>query len=398
MGKTTGNGDYIRRLNRGIVLDHVRNAQPISRAQIAKDTGMSRSTCSLLVDELIADNLIVESGKADSSGGRKPIMLRLNYDAGVAIGVKLMATSIVGAVVDLKGAAAERLEKPVEYFVDTETYIAAVVEIVRELVDRHLASHPGATVFGIGVGISGLVDESHGVSLRSSILDWQDVPLRELLMSQLQLPVYVENDVNAFALGEYWFGSGRGVPDFLCVTLGRGVGLGLIVDGKILRGAHHGAGEFGHIRVSDAEDAPRDSGGLVGTVEAFASDAAIVEYVRMRTSRNVPTDIDEAIAWVRRSAEQGDSTALAAFDRAGRYLGIGLSTLINLLDPKLILFGGEGSWSLPFMWESMEEALAAHTVYDLDKRSRRVQVTSEEDLWVRGVATLVIREVFTLSV
>ena len=404
VNKNTGNGDYIRRLNRGIVLDRIRNAQPISRAQIAKETGMSRSTCSLLVDELISDRLVVERGKADSSGGRKPIMLELNYEAGVALGVKLMATSVVTAVVDLKGNAVERLETPVQYFADSNSYLNTVVDSARQLMDGHLANHPGSAIFGIGVGISGLVDETHGVSLSSSILHWHDVPLRRLLAEELGLPVYVENDVNAFALGEYWFGSGRGIEDFLCVTLGRGVGLGIVMGGQIYRGAHRGAGEFGHIRVSDAESAPRDTGGLVGTVEAFASDAAIVEYVRSHgksrdgSHAELPGDIDAAIAQVRKEAEAGDATATAAFDRAGHYLGIGLSSLINLFDPELILIGGEGSASLPHMWEAMEKAVADNTAYDLHTRSRRVQVTSEEDLWVRGVATLVIRDVFTLNV
>ncbi len=391
---STGNADLMRSINKGIVLDLVRQRTSISRAEISKVTGLSRSTCSLIVDELTRVGLLVETGAGHSSGGRKPVMLSINYDAGDAVGVKLMTDRIVGAIVDLRGDIVALEEHTASYADGPGPYLAALSEIVGGLINKRAAEHRPGGLFGIGVGVSGLVDPASGTALETSVLHWHNVEVKGALEG-FQLPVLVENDVNAFALGEVWFGHGRGMDNVLCVTIGAGVGLGVIVDGNIYRGAHRGAGEFGHVRVSADPGAPVDSAGIQGSVEAFASDDSILAYYRKTGGGETRvTSVSDIAA----AARRGDKNAAEAIRRAARHLGIGVAALINLFDPEAILLSGEGIGDADVWMPSLQEAIGESTAYGLDRLCPIKIVPSDESMWVRGVATLVVQEVFRLNI
>ena len=393
LAQSTGNADLMRSINKGIVLDLIRKRESISRAGISKVTGLSRSTCSLIVDELLHSGLLVETGAGDSSGGRKPVLVAINYNAGDAIGLKLMTERVVGAVVDLRGDVVALREHRASYADGPAAYLESVSNMVEVLLqERRDLRRPG-TPFGIGVGVSGIVDSSGGIAVETSVLNWHNVQVRDAL-KQFELPVYLENDVNAFALGEAWFGDGRGANNLLCVTIGEGIGLGIIVDGGIYRGAHRGAGEFGHVRVSVDPDASVDSAGIRGSVETFASDEAICSYYK--TESGVPEH--PAMVDVVAAARSGSVPALSAFRRAARHLGIGISTLISLFDPEMILLSGEGVGASDLWMPSLAEAIAESTAYGLHQLCPIKTVPSDESMWVRGVATLVVQEVFRLNI
>lgn len=394
-----GDSEYIRSLNRGVVLAAIRDHEPVSRAAIAKRTGLSRSTCSLIVDELLDRTLISEVGKGASSGGRPGVLLTMNYEAGVTVGARLLADSIDCAVVNLRGEVLERRETSISYRTDVENYIETLTTAVNNVLSLFAARVPDKPVFGLGLGLSGLVDSEAGQSISSSILHWDHIPLADRVEQELSIPVFIDNDVNTFAMGELWFGHGRGIDSFLCVTVGEGIGLGIVMGGEIYAGRHHGAGEFGHVRISDDPQAPRDAMGIQGSVEAFAADPAIREFVSNEIAAGATSKLQDSrgpigIGAIAEAAREGDSLCRRAYERAGHYLGIGVANLINLLDPDLIVVGGEGCRARDLWGGAMETAIEANSAYGLDKRVRRIPIEFEDDVWVRGVASLVLREVF----
>ncbi len=395
----TGNADYIRMLNSGVVLSTIHSHEPISRAAIAKHTGLSRSTCSLIADDLLQRNLIREIGKDKSSGGRRGVLLTMNYDAGVTVGARLLADSVDCAVVSLRGDVLKHRSTAISYHADVDTYINVLCRAVSETIEEYHAVSPGMPVFGIGLGLSGLVDSASGESVASSILQWDHIPLASRAQEQLKLPVYIDNDVNTFALGELWFGHGRGVDSFLCVTVGEGIGLGVVINGAIYSGSHHGAGEFGHTRISDDPQAPRDALGIQGSVEAFSADPAVCAYLEQQIRQGASSLLEAqsgeiSIDQAAEAARRGDALALEAFNRAGKYLGIGIANLISLFDPEMIILGGEGC-AVRDLWQpAMEETVREQAAYGLHRRVRWKSVEFDDDLWVRGIASLVLKEVF----
>jgi N-acetylglucosamine repressor len=395
---TTADSGFVKNLNLDTTLQLIKDKGPLSRASIAKITGMSRSTSSLIVDALLKSGLVVETGKDASTGGRKAILVRLNHEAGLAIGVKIEHERIIAAIVDLRGEALSTSVEDVPVSGRPAAYMKTVISIVRKLIKQEKAGS-GKKILGIGVGMSGLVDFESGVSLDSSIINWKNVNIREALGKEFSLPVYVENDVNTFAIGEKWLGLGTGMDNFLCVTIGRGIGVGIVIGGALYRGNHHGAGEFGHTKVSDDPHAPACSCGRHGCIEAFASNPAILAYVRDALKAGEASSLSRGrltLEAILRAAKTGDPLAVKAYARAGRYLGYGVANLINLFDPEAIIVSGEGTVAGEFILPQMEKAIAENTIYGLDKKVKRLPLYFEDNMWVRGVATLVVREVFKI--
>jgi len=390
----TGDNDLIKKLNYGIILDIIREAGPISRIEISRRTGLSRSTCSAICEIMIAQNLISETGKSISSGGRKPVLLELNIHAGIVIGLKLMEGEIIGAVVNLGGEVLMKKHIQVPRHLEPEIYMDDLKVFIQELISssQTLAgakSSGNQKVLGIGVGMSGRIDSANGILLESSILEWKHVHIGNVLEEHFGTPVYLENDVNTFAIGEKFFGVGKPYSNYLCVTVGEGIGLGIVLQGSLYRGHHHGAGEFGHIKIAYGEESPICSCGKKGCLEAFASDNAIVRYVLKQTGRNL------SIEKLTELAEKGDTVCQEAFVLAGRYLGAGISTLINLFDPEALIIGGERAGAAHLFMDGMKEVVAENTVYELAKDIDIHVLQPDTDHWVRGVATLAIKEFFS---
>lgn len=392
MIKTTGDNDLIKNLNLGIVLDAIRDNGPLSRAEISRSTGLSRSTCSLLVDRLLEDKLVMEVGKDESSGGRKPVLLELNYHAGLAVGVKVLEDGIQAVLAGPDGLVIETCEIVLIPESLQDAYVSGIIDVVENLMTYQDKSDDSRPVLGIGIGIGGRIDYDAGVLLESSILPFDNLPLGALLESRFGIPVYLENDVNTFAIGEKYLGEGRPYRNFLCLSIGRGIGVGIIVDNKLYRGSHHGAGEFGHMKMMLGPDAPKCTCGQSGCLEALASDPAICRLVRERTSES--PDIKE----IRKRAAAGDRICLNAMEEAGSYLGLGISNLINLFDPEIIIIGGEGTAGSEFLIPSMKEQITKNTAYGLHKGIEIIHLDMDDHLWTRGVATLVFREVYRIPV
>jgi N-acetylglucosamine repressor len=247
-------------------------------------------------------------------------------------------------------------------------------------------------LLGVGVGLAGIVDAEEGILRQSPIYGWDSVPLRSMLQSKLHIPVYIENDVNTLTLTEKWFGHGQGVDHFLTVTVGRGIGLGIVANGQFYRGESGGAGEFGHTTVNP--DGPLCDCGKHGCLEAYVGDPGLIRsaqesFALGKLSASVQ-DLDELLSL----AQTGDPAAIQIFDRAGRILGIGIANLINLFNPKKIIISGEGTREGDFLFVPMKESIQQNTMPGLFDPNTVQIAPWGDDAWARGAAGLVLREVF----
>jgi predicted NBD/HSP70 family sugar kinase len=241
-------------------------------------------------------------------------------------------------------------------------------------------------ILGVGIGISGFVDAEAGVDLYSPILGWREVPIRAPLEQRLGLPVYVENDVNALTLAERWYGAGRNFRDFICITVGEGIGAGVVIGGELYRGAAGGAGELGHTTINP--DGPRCRCGERGCLEVYASDRFLLHQASALGYQGIPELIT--------AAQNGDGTARQVFHDMGRALGIGTKNIVNLLNPEAVVLGGERLDAADLFLPAFEEEVRRHSFPKEAEELAIVRAELGEDGFLVGAATLVVREFFRL--
>ena len=306
------------------------------------------------------------------------------------IGIKLAERTITGALADLEATVQQAYTAPLPPDAD----LTAVLDTVAAVVD-HLLAGAGIDrdhLFGVGVGVAGAVDPGHGVLRYNPFFAWRDLPLADLLSERLGVPVAIDNDVNTLTISELWFGRGKGISNFLVVTVGRGVGLGIVLNGHVYLGAHGGAGEFGHM-VIDA-DGPLCECGKRGCLEAYVADpallAAAADAVAAGALSPDVADLDALMA----AAAAGETAAAEIYTRAGDVLGIGIANLINVLNPQLILISGEGVRSGDLLFEPMRQAIDRHVMPGL-AGDTDIQINPWDDhAWAQGAASLVLRHLF----
>lgn len=376
-----GSKHLIREINQAIVLDLVRRHGALSRTEIAARSHLSLPTVSGITSELIDAGLLYEQATGVSTGGRRPVMIAFNAQAGYAVGIKLKEDAAVAVLTDLDAHVVAHHLAPIRKQAP-EAIVAELANVVKTLAPA-AGAHP---VVGVGIGMASVIDRRRDVVRYATYFGWQDLPLAQMLGEQLDMPVVLDNDVNALAVAEQWFGAGRGVADFVVISLGRGVGLGMILNGRLYRGTGGGAGEFGHIVMQP--DGPICACGKRGCLEAFVSDPALVRQVSAALGRDAT--IDEAV----RLAAQGDVAVSPIFHRAAEFLGIAVANLVNVLNPALVIIGGEGARAGNIILEPFRATLEKHTLGPLVKD---VMVAIEpwgDDAWARGAASLLLSELF----
>jgi predicted NBD/HSP70 family sugar kinase len=321
----------IRNINRQIVLNYVRERGPISRAEIAHETALQRSTVSLIVEQLRVDGLI-EEVSGESTGGRPPVLLSLRTADAVAIGVDLGTTRTIVATSDLAGRVLDQ-----EQF-ETDPNAAKTTQAIIDCAQRFIRRNNG-TIEGIGVSLPGLVDPE-GKELFIPTFNWRDLPLASEISEATGLPVTMDNDANAAAQAELWFGRPeiREVRDFILVLVETGVGTGIVFDGQVYRGENGAAGEFGHMTIGQGAPVACASGSRE-CWEAFASErSALARFKELSSGRNgkSTTSFADLIDMALRS----DGAARTALKETGHYLGIGIANLIRGLAPQAVIVGG----------------------------------------------------------
>lgn len=363
------------------MLAHIGANGHTSRADLARELGVSPALITQHTRQLIADGLLVELDHSPSQGGRPARLLGLVADAGRAVGVKVVADHITAVEVGIDGVVVRSATEPFD--AASQTSISRLADMLRTFI----AGGDGAPLLGIGVGVPGNVDEQAQGTVDSTQLGWQRMPLGDALRRELNLPVIVENNVNALAIAEALHGQARGHENVLVLTIGTGVGAGLVSDGRVLRGRSGGAGEIGHIPVE--EDGPLCQCGGHGCLEALIGQSALVRQARERGLLGA----DAGIATLRGLADAGDPGAQRLFSHAGHLLGRVLAGVVNLVDPEIVIVLGEGVESWTHWSFGFEPAFRAGLI----PRNRAVPVaveTWQDDRWAQGAASLVLSTPF----
>jgi predicted NBD/HSP70 family sugar kinase len=338
----------IRDINRQIVLNYVREKGPISRADIARETDLQRSTVSHIVKELTHFELIKEV-YGESSGGRPPALLTLRSARPIAIGVDLGTIKTTVATCDLTGRIIEKEE------FSTDSAVERTTSLIIDSVSKQLSKNRG-TIEGIGVSLPALVDTRRGHVLYSPHFTWRDPQIIEKISNATGIPVTAENDANAAALAELWFGRPeiRHVRDFILVFIENGIGTGIVFDGQVYRGPAGVAGEFGHMRIGT--DAPTECAtGSRECWEAFASEkSALSRYAALLDDQSYTSRIN--FTQLVDLALRNDENALLALKETAKYIGIGMGNLIQGLSPEAIIVGGTIARAWPLISGDIQSA------------------------------------------
>ncbi|WP_069162682.1 ROK family transcriptional regulator [Nocardia altamirensis] len=326
----------IRRRNRFGVLQAVYAADGhISRQEIARATGLSFATVGNMIAELLDVGVLAELGYDAPGIGRPRAQLAINPERGMLVGVDIAETAIHFDLFDLAMTVLRSVEIPVDAAATEPDDVAAL--IIRGI--REVTAGDADKVLGVGLSVPGLVEPEGGVSVFSPYWHWHDVPLRALLEQHLPHPLYLDNPLKASTAAHLWFGAGRDVDDLIVVTLRAGVGIGVVVEGTLYRGVTNSAGEWGHTNL--VLDGRECRCGRMGCVEAYVGAPGIVRTLRELAPSSPLLGADDAatIVAIAEAAAQGNSTALQVIDKTGHYLGVAVANLVNLFNPRTMVFG-----------------------------------------------------------
>lgn len=379
------------------VLITVLTAGPISRADIARRTGLSSAAVTRAAQPLIEAGFLrpapassEETGAAARNGeeggrmGRPSLPLVVNPLHTGAIGVKLTDREAFGVVCDLAGEVRAGASLPL-----ITTTVDATVEVVADLVGRlrEVAEGIGfaVSVRHVGLSVSGDVDHESGQVRYSPFLGWHQVDLGALVADRLRCPVVVENDVKALTVAEQWFGLGRGADDFTLVTIGAGIGCAIVIGGELVRGAHSVAGEIGHLPLGDAA-VPCHCGGH-GCIEAEAGTEALTRRCREVVGDPALT-LEQAIA----RARSGDRALAEVFQRAGRLVGLAIASVVNLIGSEQVIVSGEGVTSWDLVGPTIRDTFARQAFGAARRTPLHLQPLPFEE-WARGAAAVALEEI-----
>jgi Transcriptional regulator/sugar kinase len=331
----------VRDINQTIFLHLIRERQPISRADIAKYTGLRAGTVSAIVNRLIKNNFVYEGTEGPSSGGRPPKHLYINAESFYVLAVDIGVSDTVFAVSDFNGRIIQQNSILTEG--SPEQFLNKLADEIEKLTK---GQYSRAKFGAVGVSVPGLIDRETGTVETSPNLEWKNVPLRQILMERLNLPIYVENDANAAAFSELWYGplSEANVRTLLFVLVVEGLGTGLIINGELHVGSRLGLGGFGHMSIDP--NGELCSCGRRGCWETFASERATVErFHRVTAKQGLPlVSLSDLIAL----ANKNDEMALQSLKITAEYLGEGIANLAHGLYPETVVIGGNitAAWSL----------------------------------------------------
>ena len=320
-----------------------------SRLELARHVGLSPASITAIVQRLMVKELVVESEPTRSHLGRRPVPLEIRKDIAYLIGVDLGSFHLRVVVADMNGNILHSSQTRTEMQEGRERVLQKTFGFVRKSI--HDSAISSDAVKGIGIAHSGVIDSDAGLVLSyprpGHMAEWKNVPLRQIFQDEFKLPCILEDGVRTATTAEKCFGLGRDLNNFLYIDVGMGIGAGIFLDGKLYRGAGGSAGEFGHITVD--ENGPLCSCGNNGCLETVASCAAIIQGVQTAIEQGIDSkirdlaagDLDRiSIELIAQAAAQNDSLAFRALQKAASYIAIGLADLVNLLNPRVMIFGG----------------------------------------------------------
>lgn len=355
MKTLTGNQQLVKQINKTLVLETILHEAPISRADISQKVGLNKGTVSSLVNELLEDQLIYESGPGQSSGGRRPVILLFNDKAGFSIGIDLGVNYILGVLTDLRGNIIVEVNKKLTVR-SYEVVIEILQSVISDLINAAPQSHYG--IVGIGIGVPGLVN-NHGEVLVAPNLGWKNINLREEIENCFDIPVLIENEANAGAYGEKLYGAGKENDNILYISAGIGIGVGIILNGKLFYGMNGFSGEAGHMIVQvNGKDC---TCGSSGCWELYASEKALLEEARKLKLTGI-TEETLSIELLLELANSGNKDIINLFHSIGMYLGVGINNIINIFNPEQVIIGNRLAMAKDWLEKSIEKFIKNHTM------------------------------------
>lgn len=383
-----GTFQWMKSVNKSIILNKIRTDAPISRAQIAKEAKLTPPTVSSNVKELIDQGIVIESELGESLGGRKPTMLLINHKAFYIVGVDVGPKMITCILSDLFGHIIERVEIHLTTPITNELFMDLLKQGIRQI----LGNVPGEMdkVIGIGVAMHGVVEVETGTSLFAPNLGLTNVPIKDELEREFEVDVKVENDARAMALGESWFGDHGELDSMLAVNLGRGVGAGLVINGELYHGAKDIAGEVGHMMIDLHGDLCEC--GNYGCLQTFAAGPGIA-----RRANAVRGDQAEQILSGKKVYEMavaGDEGCIEALKQTGKMIGIGLTNLIHIINPEKIVLGGSVTKSEQFILPEIRKTITHYALTPEAKKTKVVVTTLGDDATIIGAVSLLLVDLF----
>lgn len=350
----TWNQHIIKKENKTVVLETIINHTPISRAAIAQQTGLNKSTVSSLVQELLGEKIIEESGPGESSGGRRPVMLLFNQTAGFSIAIDLRVHDILGVLTDLEGNIVHEQRVPIE-----TTNFNQVMKRLMEVIDTLIKAAPASPygIVGIGIGVPGVIS-NEGEILLAPNMGWKRIDLKAYMEQHYHLPVVIENEANAGAYGEKVFGFEEAVDHMVYASIGAGIGVGLILDNKLYKGMQGFSGELGHMTIE--KDGIPCSCGNKGCWERYASEQALIEQAY--EAKLIDQNTNDPLHVLIDLANSGDETAIDLFNTIGTCIGIGLTNCINIFNPRMIVIGNQMAKAEKWIRPAMEHMIEEHAI------------------------------------
>mgnify|MGYP000937834741 CR=1 FL=1 len=397
--KLSSNTSDVRRINRLLVRDIIRKQGPICRSDIAKVAGLTPPTVTNIVSEMLAAGTVEEVGYGESTGGRRPVMLVLNPNAGfiLAAGIQRSVTRV--ALMDLSDNVLARRDTHVSVSSPYEM-AAAIRESFESLLGE--TGIPKEKILWCGVASPGLVNPDLGVVETSSNLAWKKVPFAHILSENLSgIPVHIENISNAAALGEKAYGIGKGYPNLIYLSVSIGIGAGIIIDNTVFRGSRGYAGEIGHVPMT-VYNGPQCACGREGCLEAFCGVPAVIRRVKAQVSdeefKTLGVDKDSIeIPHLTKPPLLGIPAVKRIMDETGHLIGIAIAHLVSLFDTEMVILGGELGRVEDAFLETVMRSARDHSLVEFAETIRVVRSTMHEQPELMGAYVLAMEEVFALE-
>lgn len=394
-----GSFELMKQLNVSAVLKVIRDNGSLSRADVAKITGLTPASVTNITKMLIEDEYLVECKVGQSSGGRPPIMLELNPNARYVIGISIGVGMIDIVITNL--SAEIILKKSIEINEERYDYdfvFKELVKLINEVIE--CSKIEKEKILGAGVALHGIVNARTGMSIYSPYYGWKEINIKEALENELNLGVYVDNDVRAMALGESWFGITKDISNFVTLNISNGIGAGIIINNKPYYGVDFSAGEIGHIVVEG--DGDKCNCGNYGCLETVASNNNItkkaIKLIKQGTNsvlKELKADINQlTIEDISEAAKLEDELAISIIKEAARYIGIAITNLINILNPTSIVVVGEIFENTFYAIETLNEIVKNRGMKLSSENVRIIKSMLGRDAAVVGATTLVIQEIF----
>lgn len=382
-----GTFQWMKSVNKSIILNKIRTSAPISRAEIAKETKLTPPTVSSNVKELIEQGLVKESELGVSQGGRKPTMLLINNKAFYVVGVDAGPKKIECILSDLSGKIVERSSNQLMKPITNEQFLETLKESIHNVIQA--TTLDTEKVIGIGVAMHGVVEVETGISLFAPNLGLTNIPIKAELEKEFEIEVKVENDARAMALGESWFGDHGELASMLAVNIGRGVGAGLVIDGKLYHGAQDIAGEVGHMTI-DIHGEICECGNR-GCLQTFATGSAIAKQAEKFIKAEDSPMTGERVYEL---ALEGNQDCISILKESGITIGVGLTNLIHIINPEKIVLGGGVTKSESFIFPSIRKTIDERILTSRAKQTDIVISELGDDATIVGAVSLLLVDIF----